>query len=76
MGLDVNRVHGEVDEELLCPICSGVLLDPVAAPECEHAFCQPCISQWLTRRPTCPVDRQPVQVSADETKMGCEMGIL
>ncbi len=61
MGLDVARVRGEVDEELMCPICSQVLLDPVAAPECEHAFCQPCISQWLARRPNCPVDRQPVQ---------------
>ena len=29
MGLDVARVSGEVDEELICPICSGVLEDPV-----------------------------------------------
>jgi hypothetical protein len=30
MGLDVNRfVGGTVDEELLCPICSGVLENPV-----------------------------------------------
>ena len=63
MGLDVCRVHGEVDEELLCPICSGVLLEPIAAPTCEHAFCLPCITQWLERQPTCPVDRQNVQVS-------------
>ena len=30
MGLDVNRfLGGTVDEELLCPICSGVLENPV-----------------------------------------------
>lgn len=29
MGFDVNRFQGEVDEELVCPICSGVLEDPV-----------------------------------------------
>lgn len=29
MGFDVQRFQGEVDEELVCPICSGVLEDPV-----------------------------------------------
>lgn len=24
---------------------------------CEHAFCRACINEWLTRQPTCPVDR-------------------
>lgn len=29
MGFEVNRFQGEVDEELICPICSGVLEDPL-----------------------------------------------
>ena len=29
MGYDVTRFQGEVDEDLLCPICSGVLAEPV-----------------------------------------------
>jgi len=29
MGYDIIRFVGEVDEELLCPICTGVLQDPV-----------------------------------------------
>ena len=29
MGFDVNRFQGPVDEELVCPICSMVLQDPV-----------------------------------------------
>lgn len=29
MGFDIVRFIGEVDEELLCPICTGVLQDPV-----------------------------------------------
>jgi len=29
MGYEIARFEGEVDEELLCPICSGVLEDPV-----------------------------------------------
>lgn len=27
------------------------------AAMCEHAFCRACINEWLSRQPTCPVDR-------------------
>ncbi|ESN90684.1 hypothetical protein HELRODRAFT_185223 [Helobdella robusta] len=57
MGYDVCRFDGEVDEELLCPICSGVLENPVQASHCEHAFCLSCINGWLARQNTCPIDR-------------------
>lgn len=60
MGYDVGRFRGDVDEELLCPICSGVLEDPLQAPQCEHAFCSGCITEWLSRQQTCPVDRQTI----------------
>lgn len=29
MGFELNRFQGDVDEELVCPICSGVLEDPL-----------------------------------------------
>lgn len=29
MGYDLHRFQGEVDEELTCPICSGVLEEPL-----------------------------------------------
>ncbi|GJQ84150.1 elgi [Trypoxylus dichotomus] len=60
MGFELNRFQGEVDEELVCPICSGVLEDPLQAPVCEHAFCKTCIHEWISRQPTCPVDRQHI----------------
>ncbi|XP_063412847.1 E3 ubiquitin-protein ligase NRDP1-like [Mytilus trossulus] len=60
MGYEVNRFQGDVDEELICPICSSVLEEPLQAPACEHAFCAACIQEWLTRQPTCPVDRNPI----------------
>ncbi|KAG8191602.1 hypothetical protein JTE90_018535 [Oedothorax gibbosus] len=60
MGYDITRFEGEVDEDLICPICSGVLEEPLHAPQCEHAFCKSCINEWLTRQPSCPVDRQPI----------------
>lgn len=36
MGYDVNRFQGEVDEDLICPICSGVLEEPVQVS--KHLF--------------------------------------
>lgn len=60
MGFELNRFQGDVDEELVCPICSGVLEDPLQAPVCEHAFCRSCIQEWISRQPTCPVDRQHI----------------
>jgi hypothetical protein len=35
MGFEVNRFQGEVDEELVCPICSGVLEDPLQVRKME-----------------------------------------
>lgn len=63
MGYDINRFEGDVDEELLCSICSGILENPVQAPECEHAFCSACINEWVQRQPTCPNDRNPIHPS-------------
>ncbi|KAG8195397.1 hypothetical protein JTE90_001409 [Oedothorax gibbosus] len=66
MGYDLTRFEGEVDEDLMCPICSGVLEEPLHAPQCEHAFCKSCITEWLTRQPSCPVDRQ--RITTNELK--------
>ncbi|UYV74383.1 RNF41 [Cordylochernes scorpioides] len=75
MGYDITRFHGEVDEELICPICSGVLEEPLQkslashlpyfqAPQCEHAFCKECIEEWVSRgQPSCPVDRHTMTAS-------------
>lgn len=58
MGYDVARFQGEVDEELMCSICGGVLEDPLQAPSCEHAFCASCIHEWLNHQQNCPIDRR------------------
>lgn len=40
MGFDLTRFQGDVDEELICPICSSVLEEPLQVISCEHAFCR------------------------------------
>jgi len=62
MGYDLCLFEDEdVDEELICPICRGVLENVIYAPKCEHAFCSDCIHEWLANQQTCPLDRTPLQ---------------
>lgn len=35
MGYDITRFQGSPDEELICPICSGVLEDAVQVYNCN-----------------------------------------
>lgn len=46
----------EIQEELTCSICTGVLIDPMQCSECEHSFCRSCISQWIATQgnESCP----------------------
>ncbi|SPP82321.1 E3 ubiquitin-protein ligase NRDP1 [Drosophila guanche] len=57
MGFDINYIIGNVDEELICPICTDVLEEPLQSLHCEHAFCKDCIEQWMKQKTLCPVDR-------------------
>lgn len=56
MGFDVEQFEEEISDEFVCPICSGVLDDPQTT-HCDHLFCKACITDWLNRRETCPIDR-------------------
>ena len=53
MGWDIDRFPGEVDSELICCICTGVLQDPVESP-CRHVFCTSCVKPWINKNSTCP----------------------
>jgi len=62
MGYDLALFEdGEIDEELVCPICKGVLEAAMCAPNCEHAFCTDCIKEWLSQHQTCPLDRTALE---------------
>lgn len=44
-------------DDVLCPICQDVLDNPVSCLCAdEHAFCEDCITNWLTDNQCCPLD--------------------
>jgi E3 ubiquitin-protein ligase NRDP1 len=58
MGTDPDLfVHPErISKELICPICTQVLENPVQTPT-DHLFCEDELIEWMSRheRPLCPV---------------------
>ncbi|XP_074595932.1 E3 ubiquitin-protein ligase NRDP1-like isoform X2 [Brevipalpus obovatus] len=62
-GLDVSRFDSKVEEDFICSICLGVLLNPVQ-DKCEHLFCNDCIKEWLEKsdshslRGNCPLSQE------------------
>lgn len=47
-------------QEDTCPVCMETLNHPVRL-ECNHIFCEECISQWLETESTCPICRSAVE---------------
>ncbi|CAF1112875.1 unnamed protein product [Adineta steineri] len=45
-----------IPEDLLCPICTDPLEEPLSANQCGHTFCRQCITdtfQTMSQCPTC-----------------------
>ena len=63
MGYDIELfLKSDVKDEFICSICQGILEDPVKL-SCKHHFCRFCITEWLKKTPSCPVDRRPANQS-------------
>ena len=45
---------GEVETSVKCPVCHGVLDNPLCTP-CGHVFCTSCVLPWVVQYQECPV---------------------
>jgi polycomb group RING finger protein 4 len=52
--IPVKRKLKDINEHLLCVLCSGYMIDPTAAIECLHTFCRKCIVEFMESSKTCP----------------------
>ncbi|CAB4026904.1 E3 ubiquitin- ligase NRDP1, partial [Paramuricea clavata] len=58
-GFDTNRFQSTIDTSFTCPICFGVLKDPMQCENNEHYFCSGCIKKHLEKTShSCPVCRE------------------
>lgn len=48
-GVELSRLLSPTSEqeEILCPICHRIFMEPVACSECQSCFCSLCIEAWL-----------------------------
>ncbi|KAN0021792.1 hypothetical protein ACTFIU_003937 [Dictyostelium citrinum] len=49
-----SYANDEVDELLLCPVCSDMIKEPFIS-KCGHSFCYQCIIIHLSKSKTCPI---------------------
>lgn len=61
MGRDLDDfVHPErISSQLICPICTLVLENPVQTAT-EHLFCEDELLEWMTRSNLCPVTKRVI----------------
>lgn len=48
-------------QHLICVICEGMYTEPQQCSS-EHYFCRSCITNWITRSQTCPIDRSRLTI--------------
>lgn len=79
MGFEVERFQGEVDKDLLCSFCGGVLEVPVKG-KCGHLFCKSCLqkafSKHKTECPSCEIDLTSSEPSEPSEELVQKLGEL
>ncbi|RYE45559.1 MAG: hypothetical protein EOP48_22080, partial [Sphingobacteriales bacterium] len=52
--------HENLQEELTCAICKGVIYNCVTLAPCQHNFCSACLSEHLQHSMRCPLCRENI----------------
>lgn len=80
MGFAIERVQGEVNEDLLCPYCHEILEEPVTG-KCGHVFCKSCLENALSKQkryecPSCDVNLSSTPASEANAELVERLGKL
>ncbi|CAD8098893.1 unnamed protein product [Paramecium sonneborni] len=72
--IDVVRVQNFEEmkvfiDELICPICSHLFVDPRICQECSQGFCKQCLLKWFQgNKKSCPCCRSLSNQKSDGTQ--------
>lgn len=69
--MDVNSFDGQVDEDLICPICNKVLETP-SSSRCGHIFCDQCLGKATEKCIDCPKCGQALTPIANDAEKEAE----
>ena len=46
--------YNKISDIISCPICNGILIEPIQCETCENNYCKICIENWLKKSNSCP----------------------
>ena len=49
-----NELFEELKDEVICPICEGLMIVPMDCSVCQNLYCEKCIEQWKKKGGGCP----------------------
>lgn len=49
-------------DNIICPICENLMIQPVMCSNCQNTFCKKCINDWKERGGNCPNKCQNSQI--------------
>ena len=52
--IENNEKYEKLEPYIICPICDGVISDPLKCINCQKSFCKICINEWKKNHLICP----------------------
>jgi hypothetical protein len=49
-----NETYELLKENIICPICLCLMIEPVICLKCQNTFCKNCIVSWQKKNNSCP----------------------
>jgi hypothetical protein len=48
-----NEIYNTFEGFIKCPLCSGIIINPVMCMKCQNAFCKKCAEDWSRKDSKC-----------------------
>ena len=49
-----NEIYSAFKDDVTCPICSKLLINPMMCMRCQNVYCKKCIEEWNKKDNKCP----------------------
>ena len=49
-----NEIYSAFKDDIICPICTNILIEPQMCMNCQNTYCKRCIEDWSKKNNQCP----------------------